>query len=188
MLASASPARRRLLKQAAIPHRIRVSGVNESTISNQDPVLLVQQLALAKAAAVQKSLDPVADADIHAVLGCDSMFVFEGEVFGKPVDAQEAIDRWRCIAGRSGELLTGHCLIPHTEKQIIVCLRTVVHFAMLSQIEIENYVASGEPLQCAGGFALEGQGGLYISGLDGCYSNVMGLSLPWLRSVLNSIC
>ena len=64
------------------------------------------------------------------------------------------------------------------------CISTEVHFAPLSLPEIEAYVATGEPLQCAGGFALEGRGGLCIAGIDGCYSNVIGLSLPWLRSVL----
>ena len=111
LLASASPARRRLLEQAAIPHRVRVSGVDESTIYDRDPRTLVQQLAFAKASAVQSCLKPSVDAEITAVLGCDSVFVFEGEVFGKPVDAKEAINRWQRMAGHSGELLTGHCLI-----------------------------------------------------------------------------
>ena len=184
LLASASPARRRLLEQAAIPHRVRVSGVDESAIDERDPRALVQQLALAKATAVQTCLDPSADSEIKAVLGCDSMFVFEGEVFGKPADCDEAIDRWQRMAGKSGELLTGHCLIADGQAATVACISTVVHFAALRSVEIENYVASGEPLNCAGGFALEGRGGLLIRGLNGCYSNVIGLSLPWLREVL----
>ncbi|MDC0310217.1 Maf-like protein [bacterium] len=184
LLASASPARRRLLEQAAIPHRVRVSGVDESTIDDRDPSSLVQQLAFAKASAVQSSLEPSVDSEITAVLGCDSVFVFEGEVFGKPVDAKEAINRWKRMAGHSGELLTGHCLIAEGQETTMACISTAVHFAELGLGEIEAYVASGEPLHCAGGFALDGRGGLFIRGLNGCYSNVIGLSLPWLRAAL----
>ena len=184
LLASASPARRRLLEQAAIPHRVRVSGVDESTIHDRDPRALVQQLAFAKASAVQSCLEPSVDAEITAVLGCDSVFVFEGEVFGKPADAKEAIDRWQRMAGGSGDLLTGHCLVADGQGATMACVSTVVHFAELGLGEIEAYVASGEPLHCAGGFALEGRAGSFIRGLNGCYSNVIGLSLPWLRDVL----
>ena len=184
LLASASPARRRLLEQAAIPHRVRVSGVDESTIDDPDPSALVQQLAFAKASAVQSCLEPFVDAEIKAVLGCDSVFVFEGEVFGKPVDAKEAINRWKRMAGHSGQLLTGHCLITEGQETTMACISTAVHFAELALGEIEDYVASGVPLHCAGGFALEGRGGLFIRGLNGCYSNVIGLSLPWLRVAL----
>ena len=184
LLASASPARRRLLEQAAIPHCVRVSGVDESIIHDRDPRALVQQLAFAKASAVRSCLDPSVDTEITAVLGCDSVFVFEGDVFGKPADAKEAIDRWQRMAGGSGELLTGHCLLADGQEATMACISTVVQFAALRLVEIEEYVASGEPLNCAGGFALEGRGGLLIRRLDGCYSNVIGLSLPWLRTVL----
>ena len=181
LLASASPARRRLLAQAGIPHRVRVSGVDESVIRHPDPAQLVQLLAGAKAKAVWDGIEP----EISAVLGCDSVLVFEGEVFGKPADAAEAEVRWGRMAGRRGELLTGHVLLRRQAKDLQVCIRTGVNFAPLTDREIKAYVASGEPLQCAGGFALEGRGGLCISGLDGCYSNVIGLSLPWLRTALN---
>ena len=184
LLASASTARRRLLEQAGVPHRVRVSGVDEDQIQHADPAALVKLLAEAKASAVARALDPEADAEITAVLGCDSLLSFEGEVFGKPAGSAEAIERWQRIAGRSGSLLTGHCLIQRGQPVVLACVETVVRFAPLSQAEIEAYVASGEPLQCAGGFALEGRGGLCIDGLEGCYSNVIGLSLPWLRQAL----
>ena len=184
LLASASPARRRLLEQAGIPHRVRVSGVDERAISAPDPSLLVQRLAQAKAAAVHQALDSVADAGINAVLGCDSVLVFEGEIFGKPADAAEAVRRWRRMAGRRGELLTGHCLMPVGEDPVLSSVSTGVLFSALTPREIDDYVATGEPLQCAGGFALEGRGGLCVAGLEGCYSNVIGLSLPWLRQQL----
>ena len=184
LLASASPARRRLLEQAGIPHRVRVSGVDERAISAPDPSLLVQRLAQAKAAAVHQALDSVADAGISAVLGCDSVLVFEGEIFGKPADAAEAVRRWRRMAGQRGELLTGHCLMPVGEDPVLSSVSTGVLFSALTPREIDDYVATGEPLQCAGGFALEGRGGLCVAGLEGCYSNVIGLSLPWLRQQL----
>ena len=184
LLASASSARRRLLEQAGIPHRVRVSGVDERAISAPEPSLLVQRLAEAKAMAVHQTLDSGADVEIMAVLGCDSVLVFEGEVFGKPSDAAEAVQRWRRMAGGRGELLTGHCLLPASGEPQLSSVSTGVLFAALTPMEIDDYVATGEPLQCAGGFALEGRGGLCVAGLDGCYSNVIGLSLPGLRQHL----
>ena len=187
MLASASPARRRLLEQAGIPHEVRVSGVDEDQIRHADPAELVKLLAQAKATDIAQRLDPVGDAEITAVLGCDSVLSFDGQVFGKPSGPAEAIERWQMMAGGCGSLLTGHCLIHLRQHELLACVETVVRFAPLSQPEIEAYVASGEPLQCAGGFALEGRGGLCIDGLDGCYSNVIGLSLPWLRQQLSTL-
>ena len=186
LLASASPARRRLLEQAAIPHRVRVSGVDEALIQHDDPTQLVQLLAQAKARAVLEGLDPKEDDGVTSVLGCDSLLVFDGEVFGKPSDAEVAIQRWTRMSGRAGALLTGHCLLSPEGSAVSACVRTRVQFAALSADEIEAYVATGEPLQCAGGFALEGRGGLCIDALDGCYSNVIGLSLPWLRQALRT--
>lgn len=193
VLASASPARHRLLEQAAIPHRVRVSGVNEAAIAAADPLQLVQRLALAKASAVAQleGRDPV--------LGCDSVLVFAGAVFGKPATAAEAIARWQRMAGGWGELHTGHCLLSpgaiatertaagegSSEGVRLAVVSTRVQFAPLSRAEIEAYVASGEPLQCAGGFALEGRGGLVVERVEGCVSNVIGLSLPLLRRWLS---
>lgn len=214
LLASASPARRRLLEQAAIPHRVRVSGVAEEGVVDPDPVQLVQTLARAKATAVHGGLT-AADGEIRAVLGCDSLLVVEGEVYGKPADAAEAIWRWQRMAGGWGELHTGHCLLPgpdtgvqpgasdtsdascastisrprgHQEEPLwVTTVTTKVRFAALDEAEIAAYVASGEPLQCAGGFALEGRGGLVVEGIEGCVSNVIGLSLPLLRRWLREL-
>ena len=191
LLASASPARRRLLEQAAIPHQVRVSGVDEEAVRCDDPLELVQRLARAKAAAVWECLQdpstPVPEASpIRWVLGCDSLLVVQGEVFGKPRDAAEARDRWRRMAGGWGELHTGHCLLPGPAApagapEQLACVTTRVQFAALDAAAIEAYVASGEPLQCAGGFALEGRGGALVERIEGCVSNVIGLSLPLLR-------
>ena len=191
MLASASGARRRLLNQAEIPHKVRASCVDEASIHEADPVKLVQCLAKAKAEAVSSNLVPKEDDQIDCVLGCDSLLVFESEVFGKPADSDEAIQRWQRMAGGWGELHTGHCLIVPTSKatgsdcQLLEAVTTRVQFARLEKAEINAYVATGEPLHCAGGFALEGRGGVFIERIEGCYSNVIGLSLPWLRNALH---
>ena len=165
-----------------------MSGVDEDQIHHPDPVQLVQLLAEAKASAVKKKIEQIAEFDpsIQAVLGCDSVLAFEGEVFGKPVDAEEAIARWQRMRGKWAELHTGHCLVlkdlpRQGTNQKLTCITTRLKFAMIWDEEIEDYVASGEPLQCAGGFALEGKGGVYVEQLVGCFSNVIGLSLPLLR-------
>jgi len=188
LLASASPARRRLLEQAAIPHGVRVSRVDEATITDPDPARLALRLAEAKAKAVADGCLP--GEPWTAVLGCDSLLVVDGEVFGKPADPEEARHRWRRMAGRTGELVTGHCLLrpamASDQREGVTLERkeavtTRVHFAPLDAAAIDAYVATGEPLACAGGFALEGRGGMLVERIEGCFSNVIGLSLPLLR-------
>jgi len=194
LLASASPARRRLLEQAGIAHHVRVSGIDEEAIRHPDPRDLVQRLAEAKAEVVARLCREgpedgwsLADEAFEAVLGCDSVLAFEGETFGKPRDVGEAVARWRRMAGRWGELHTGHCLVrPH--DRLVETVTTRVLFAPLDGAEIEAYVATGEPLACAGGFALEGRGGLVVERIEGCFSNVIGLSLPLLRHWLRRMC
>jgi septum formation protein len=187
VLASASPARRRLLEQAGLPHRVRVSGVDEEAVIDPDPLRLVQRLAVAKAEAVATALDHEGGCwPCGGVLGCDSLLVVRGEVWGKPRDAAEAVARWQGMAGGWGDLHTGHCLVrgpggQATPAPLMAVVTTRVLFAALTIEEIEAYVATGEPLACAGGFALEGRGGLMVERLDGCWSNVIGLSLPLLR-------
>jgi len=201
ILASSSIARRRLLEQAFIPHRIIVSDLDEDQFHHSDPTHLVQLLAQAKAeAALNKlfSLDrkviPLLE-ERTALIGCDSVFTFEGEVFGKPKDSKEAIERLQRMSSKHGFLHTGHFLTfpflsasgleddkgKYFKKEVI---STEVHFVDWSQKEIEEYVMTGEPLQCAGSFALEGRGAMFVDRINGCYSNVIGLSLPWLRKTL----
>jgi len=199
LLASASPARRRLLEQAALPHRIWASGIDEDAITDPDPTQLVQRLAEAKANTVaQMAGDRCLAADgtpCGAVLACDSVLCFEGEVFGKPRDGQQAIERWQRMAGRWAELHTGHCLlrwqpegsVGGASAPLLATVTTRVQLADLDLAAITTYVATGEPLGCAGGFALEGRGGLVVERIDGCYSNVIGLSLPLLRRWLAAI-
>ena len=179
VLASQSPARLATLRAAGIKPEVVVSGVDESQIVSRDPANLASALAQLKCRAV------AADRPDDLVIGCDSVLAFEGEILGKPGDAATATARWRRMRGRSGVLHTGHCLLPgvlpgRSEPRLAV-VSTALDFAAVDRAEIEAYVASGEPLQCAGGFALEGRGGLLVERIEGCFSNVIGLSLPLLR-------
>jgi septum formation protein len=174
VLASASPARRRLLQSVGINPLVCVSQIQLS-----DPVALVETLAQRKAEVV---LSQVNDS---LVLGCDSILVVDGEIHGKPQDPVEALTRWQKMRGRIGKLYTGHALIDQIQaKQIVRCGITQVYFGAVTDAQIQAYIATGEPLVCAGGFALEGKGSALIDKIEGCHSNVIGLSLPLLRSML----
>lgn len=182
VLASASPARRRLLQNAGIEPIVCHSDFDESQVKVTDPVELVKTLAWHKAKTVVPKFNQA------LVLGCDSVLSIQDEIHGKPANPQEAIARWQMMQGRVGELYTGHALIDVSQDQTIVrCGITRVHFLDVSDRTIEAYVATGEPLSCAGCFALEGRGGLFVEKLDGCHSNVIGLSLPLLYQMLSEL-
>ena len=182
VLASTSPARRRLLQSVGIEPVVFPSDVDESQIQIQDPVELVQTLALCKAKAVAERFET------GLVLGCDSVLVVGGEICGKPADAEDAIARWQKMRGTIGDLYTGHALINRQPDQTLVLPQvTRVYFAQVSDRQIQAYIATGEPLNCAGCFALEGRGGLFIEKLEGCHSNVIGLSLPLLRQMVGQL-
>lgn len=181
VLASASPARRRLLESAGISAEVLVSGVNESTVDASDAATLCLFLARLKAEAVATRLD----GDDALVLGCDSVLEFDGAALGKPADAAEAIRRWRAMRGRSGILHTGHCLIRLGDgKRTEAVASTTVHFAEVTDEEIAAYVGTGEPLQVAGAFTIDGRGGPFVDSIEGDHGNVVGLSLPLLRRLL----
>lgn len=179
ILASASPSRRRLLEQARIPFQVQVSGFDEDSLpKTMEPGQLVTALAQGKARTVAEHLPHPGP----LVLGCDSVLVFQGATQGKPTSPDEAIRRWRALAGQRGALYTGHCLLDTClERASQGAVVTQIQFAPADEATIQRYVATGEPLGCAGAFALEGRGGLLIDAIEGCVSNVMGLSLPWLR-------
>ena len=182
ILASASPSRRRLLEQARIPCQVKVSGFDEDSLPRtMEPGRLVTALAQGKARAVLERLPQPGP----LVLGCDSVLVFQGAVQGKPTSPEEAIQRWQDLAGKKGALYTGHSLLDSgLERACHGAVVTRIRFAPVDDATITHYVATGEPLGCAGAFALEGRGGLLIDAIEGCASNVMGLSLPWLRDRL----
>lgn len=180
VLASASPARRQLLETIGIPVEVQASLFDESSIQVSQPADLVQTLALEKARTVaQQSTSPA------LILGCDSILTLNGEIYGKPADRADAIARWHQMRGQTGELYTGHALIDQYQNQTVVrCQITRVKFSQVSDHQIEAYVNTGEPLACAGCFALDGKGGLFVEEIQGCHSNVIGLSLPLLRQML----
>jgi septum formation protein len=182
VLASASPARRRLLQSVGINPLICVSHFDEAQIQLSDPVALVETLAQRKAEVV------LAQVNDSLVLGCDSILVVDGEIYGKPQDPVEALTRWQKMRGRIGKLYTGHALIDQIQaKQVVRCGITQVYFGAVTDAQIQAYIATGEPLACAGGFALEGKGSALIDKIEGCHSNVIGLSLPLFRSMLTEL-
>ena len=181
VLASSSPARLRLLRQIGIEPEVIVSGVDESTVTGP-PADVALTLAVRKATAVARGLTDA------LVLGCDSVLDLDGEALGKPLDAADAVARWRRMRGRSGVLVTGHCLTDTTTgRDRAEIASTVVHFADLSDEEIDSYVATGEPLRVAGAFTIDGLGGPYVDGVEGDPHNVVGLSLPLLRDLLSEV-
>jgi septum formation protein len=183
VLASASPARLAVLRAAGLEPEVMVSGVDETAFRAATPAELAGQLAQAKAAAVAAGLpDRLAGG---LVIGCDSLLDLDGRALGKPVSAAEAAARWREMSGRSGTLVTGHCVIDTaTGKRAAAVAATTVRFGTPSEQEIDAYVASGEPLAVAGAFTLDGRGGWFVDGIDGDHGNVLGISLPLLRRLL----
>lgn len=178
VLASSSPARLKLLRQIGIEPEVIVSGVDESTVTGP-PADVALTLAVRKATAVARDLSDA------LVLGCDSVLDLDGEALGKPADAADAVARWKRMRGRSGVLVTGHCLMDTASgRDAAEVASTVVHFADLSDEEIGSYVATGEPLRVAGAFTIDGLGGPYVDGVEGDPHNVVGLSLPLLRRML----
>lgn len=202
VLASASPARLATLAAAGIAAEVRVSGVDEDAalaaaharmggrLGAADAVVV---LARAKAEAVAKELGP-ADA---LVLGCDSLLELDGQTYGKPGSAADAVERWRRMRGTTGVLHTGHWLVdlratgagtsPGPGTGTGATSSTVVHFADLTDAEIDAYVATGEPLTVAGAFTVDGLGGPFVTRIEGDYHTVVGLSLPVLRDLLGEV-
>lgn len=182
VLASQSKSRRRLLEDAGLKPTIVVSHVDEETdfFNAMSPQDMVIALAIAKAHTVRELVDYPA-----IIIGCDSTFDVDGESFGKPGNAEVATSRAQKISGRSGLLHTGHCIIDTEKgKEIADRVTTKVTFSKMSDAEIADYVASGEPLQVAGGFTLDGFGSPFIPHIEGDYTNVVGISMPFLRSAL----
>jgi len=189
VLASASPARLGLLRAAGVFPEVRVSGVDEDalldTLGAASPAAVVTALARAKAEVVAPW---VADA---VVVGCDSMLHIGGELVGKPETAAAATARWRGMAGKTGELLTGHAVLRVLDGAILAAAtgaeRTLIRFGTPSDAELAAYVGTGEPLQVAGGFTLDGHGGWFVDGVDGNPSSVIGISLPLTRRLLAEV-
>jgi septum formation protein len=182
ILASASPARLAVLRGAGLDPKVVVSGVDESSFTASTTAELVERLATAKATAV------AALATNSIVVGCDSMLDLGGRALGKPSSPAQARARWHEMAGRTGTLCTGHCVIDTcTGQRVSAVGETTVRFGTPSEAEIDAYVATGEPLNVAGAFTLDGRGGWFVTGIDGDHGNVLGISLPLLRALLATL-
>ena len=192
VLASASAGRLKVLRQAGIGPLVRVSGVDEDRVTESlgptaSPHDVVCTLAMAKAEQVAGELDSAVAADC-VVIGCDSLLYINGRLCGKPQSVDAARQLWQSVAGRAGQLYTGHCVIRLLDHEIVHSEAqtsfTTVHFGTPSDDDLEAYLASGESLRVAGGFTLDGLGGWFIDGVDGDPSAVVGIGLPLTRALL----
>jgi septum formation protein len=195
VLGSASPGRLTVLRQAGIDPLVVVSGVDEDAVvgalgSNTAPGDVVRVLAEAKADQVAAGLDAAVAADC-VVVGCDSMLYIDGRLVGKPASADAARSQWQSMRGRYGQLYTGHCLLRlldgNISQRASESAFTTVHFATPTAADLDAYIGSGEPLAVAGGFTLDGLGGWFVDRIEGDPSNVIGLSLPLTRALLDRV-
>jgi septum formation protein len=195
VLGSASPGRRKVLQQAGIDPLVVVSGVDEDAVTaalgpDASPGDVVRMLAQAKADEVATKLDDAVAADC-VVIGCDSMLYIDGQLVGKPSSAEAARSQWHSMGGRVGQLYTGHSVVRLLEanpiRRVSESSATTVHFAEPTPADLEAYIGSGEPLAVAGGFTLDGLGGWFIDRIEGDPSNVIGLSLPLTRRLLQRV-
>jgi septum formation protein len=168
-----------VLRGAGLDPEVIVSGVDEDGYTAETTGDLVALLAAAKATAVAGKLGD------GLVIGCDSMLDLDGAALGKPASPEEATARWHAMRGKAGTLLTGHCVInAATGKQANAVAATTVRFGTPTDAEIAAYVGTGEPLVVAGAFTIESLGGWFVDSIDGDHTNVIGISLPLLRSLL----
>ena len=185
VLASQSTSRLRLLEGAGISPIVRVSHVDEETdfFNAMTPADMVIALAVTKAHTVREQIDFPA-----IIIGCDSTFDVDGISFGKPGSPEIAKERAQAISGRSGLLHTGHCVIDTEQgREISDRVTTKVTFSKMSDDEIDDYIASEEPLHVAGGFTLDGFGSPFIPVIEGDYTNVVGISMPFIRSAMSQL-
>jgi len=191
VLASASWGRKKVLTDAGLQFSTQVSAVDEDAVlataidrhGQQSPAQTAQLLARAKAEDVAHAGHPAGT----MVLGCDSVFELDGVAYGKPHTEQVARERWQQLSGSTGVLHSGHWLIDtaNPEQARGQVSSTVVHFSTVSDAEIEAYVASGEPLPCAGAFTIDGLAAAFIESIEGNFQNVVGLDVFVLRSLLD---
>jgi septum formation protein len=176
------------MRDAGLNPEVVISGVDEGSESSDGVSELTAQLARLKAEAVSARIDLGPDPTV--VIGCDSLLELDGVACGKPKTPTAAVRRWQQLRGRAGLLHTGHHVILHNGTEVATSAAvasTVVHFAEITDAEIDAYVASNEPLYVAGGFTIDGLGGPFITRIEGDHHNVVGLSLPLLRTMLREL-
>jgi septum formation protein len=172
VLASQSPRRSELLKSAGIAFRVQAANIDETHLAGETPVDYVRRLAREKAEAVPGEL----------VLGADTVVVVDGQILGKPIDAADAVRMLQLLSGRKHEVITGICL---KGREVVVDHEvTDVFFAVLTAMEIEEYVATGEPMDKAGAYAIQGLASRFVQRIEGSYSNVVGLPVAMVYRLL----
>lgn len=183
ILASASPRRKELLGRMGLDFEIMVSEADESTVSTGIPVnLYVQELALLKASATAKHAGRKA-----IIIAADTVVTLDGAVLGKPKDAGDAYDMLKALSGREHEVYTGICVMRMSDaKTVCKSVSTEVRFKELTEEKIRAYIASGEPMDKAGAYGIQGIGSMLIEGINGDYFNVVGLPIATLADVLEN--
>ena len=182
LLASTSPARKKLLTDAGINFESLSPGVDEELLVERLNPATAEELTLLLAKAKAEAALGKTSADL--ILGCDSALEFDGEILGKPLREDVAITRWKSMRGKWGTLASGHHLISADGRSASFCSKTKVLFANITDSEIEKYVATGEPLAVAGAFTIDSIGGTYVERIEGDYHTVVGLSLVTLRKLM----
>ncbi|MCS7315874.1 MAG: Maf family protein, partial [Bryobacterales bacterium] len=179
ILASQSPRRRELLQRAGFDFTVRPAGIDETWREGEDPESHVLRLAREKARAA-----PASETDI--VLGADTVVVVDGEILGKPSDGEDAARMLRLLSGRDHCVLTGVCL-KRGDLELVEAERTLVRFLALSEEEIREYIASGEPMDKAGAYAIQGLASKFVERIEGCYFNVVGLPVARVYRMLKRL-
>jgi len=181
ILASASPRRVALLTTLGLQFEVRPSSVDETIHTPMSPEEAVIELACLKARAVAAETDSEAGT---LILGADTIVAYAGELLGKPGGPEEARRMLRLLSGSSHQVFTGVCLVLPPGGEVSACEETIIHFRELCDEEIDSYIATGEPLDKAGAYALQGAAAAFVSKLVGCYTNVIGLPVPLTVSLL----
>jgi len=183
ILASASPRRQELIRVLNIPFEIRVSDVDETTPTYWSPAQVAEQLALRKAEAVHQMLQ---EGDQGIVIGADTIVVLDYRVLGKPKDAEDAVSMLNLLQGKTHQVYSGvACIDAQTGETHVSHRVTYVKMKHLTEQQVQRYVASGEPMDKAGSYAIQGLGSMIVESIDGCYFNVVGLPLSLLSDMLS---
>jgi septum formation protein len=186
VLASASPRRRELLAQAGFAFIVRPAEIPEEPCANEDPIAYVIRLAREKAEAVFRQISSEESAPPQVVLGADTTVTLDNHILGKPADASDAARMLRLLSGRTHLVMTGVAVVTPQSAEVAAEV-TAVRFLTLSDREIEDYVATGEPMDKAGAYAIQGRAARWIPRIEGCYFNVVGLPLALVAAMLGSL-
>lgn len=189
ILASQSPSRLQVLRNAGVAPEVHVSWVDEEELERSMPGASPADLCFALAQAKARAVAPdYADDPEALILGCDSVLDVDGRAYSKASSEEELRQRWTQMLGRSSVLRTGHWLVrPSSGEEVGAVASTVIHMGEPTAAELDAYLATGEPMRVAGGFTIDALGGAFVEGIEGDPSNVVGLSLPTLRRLLQEV-